>query len=370
MKSAMRKIPARFSAPLVLLFLSAFSVAAQSTDQNFPTPVATNEISGTIRARDVGDARLTSYFFAFNGNQGDVFINVVTNNLNGDIDVFTADGLRPLTKIAVYAGAQESETGRVVYLRQPQRLILRVEGRTPDDNPAVFRIKFAGTFAPATGVAESEQPKLPDVKRDEQSDVRVNSVGTIIEVKPKPTPAPKETVAKNENVERRRTQSPPRRERNRDTKNEDDPKETRNETSKPIATENAAPENEPETAETAAEPSVNSVAEKKTEEPAARENDAGDESEKTGETPPARKPTPAPENKTAAKTQPKRPQAVDPSLLENVRLIVLFKDGAKVERAMSEILRVGVDKGILTIIFKNGSIARYSILDVAKMTIE
>jgi len=95
------------------------AVFAQSTNQNFPTPVTTNEISGTIRARDLGDARLTSYFYTFNGNQGDVFINVVTNNLDGDIDVFTADGLRPLTKIRVYSDNPEGETGRVIYLRQP-----------------------------------------------------------------------------------------------------------------------------------------------------------------------------------------------------------------------------------------------------------
>ncbi len=37
---------------------------------------------------------------------------------------------------------------------------------------------------------------------------------------------------------------------------------------------------------------------------------------------------------------------------------------------MSEVLRVGVDKGVLTLITKDGKIARYSILDVAKMTIE
>jgi hypothetical protein len=37
---------------------------------------------------------------------------------------------------------------------------------------------------------------------------------------------------------------------------------------------------------------------------------------------------------------------------------------------MSEVLRVGVDKGVLTLITKDGAIVRYSILDVSKMTIE
>ena len=38
---------------------------------------------------------------------------------------------------------------------------------------------------------------------------------------------------------------------------------------------------------------------------------------------------------------------------------------------MSEVSRVNVDnKGMLTIVSKDGTIGRYSILDVAKMTIE
>ena len=125
---------------LFFLGCGIVAVQAQSTSQNFPTPVTSNEISGTIRARDLGDARLTGYFYVFNGSQGDIFINVVTKNFNGDIDVFTADNLRPLTKIVVYADTADNETGRVIYLRQPEKLILRVEGRTPDDNPATFRI--------------------------------------------------------------------------------------------------------------------------------------------------------------------------------------------------------------------------------------
>ena len=112
----------RLCALALILFPAIY---AQSTDQNFPTPVTTNEINGKIPARDVGDARLTSYFYVFNGNQGDVFINVVTKNLDGDIDVFTLNGLRPMTKIRVYSDNSDSETGRIVYLRQPEKLILR-----------------------------------------------------------------------------------------------------------------------------------------------------------------------------------------------------------------------------------------------------
>jgi hypothetical protein len=48
----------------------------------------------------------------------------------------------------------------------------------------------------------------------------------------------------------------------------------------------------------------------------------------------------------------------------------LFKDGTTIERPMSEVLRFTVDKGVLTVISKDGRIGRYSILDVAKVTIQ
>jgi hypothetical protein len=76
---------------IICVFCSSLlSIEAQSTNQNYPTAITTGEISGKISARDIGDARLTSYFYIFNGNQGDVFINVQTSNFNGDIDIFTA----------------------------------------------------------------------------------------------------------------------------------------------------------------------------------------------------------------------------------------------------------------------------------------
>jgi hypothetical protein len=70
------------------------------------------------------------------------------------------------------------------------------------------------------------------------------------------------------------------------------------------------------------------------------------------------------------KARTKSKKVKEPNPLENVHLIILFKDGTKIERAMSDVIKVGVDKGTLTVIAKDGSIGRYSILDVAKMTIE
>jgi len=345
-----------FTASILLLTLAVYP---QSTNQNFPTAVSSNEISGTIKARDIGDARLTSYFYTFNGNQGDIFINVVTKNLDGDIDVFTADNLRPLTKIRVYSDNPEGETGRVIYLRQPLKLILRVEGRTPTDEPASFRIKFAGSFQPAVAVAETDESKQPEVKSNEDSDVRVNSVGTIIEIKPKPTPTPKPTTAKVEREEPQKS----------DEKTEPETVET--ETAKKDAPEKDADDKKPEVIITENIPGKKDDSETKPDETVAEKETpkktptprrrVNRRTNRTQSTQPETKPTP--EKRTG-------PAPVPPAELTNIRLVVDFKDGRKIERPMSEILKFGVDKGILTIIAKDGSIGRYSILDILKITVE
>jgi hypothetical protein len=68
---------------------------AQSSDQNLPTPVLNNEITGKIKPLDLGDPRLTRHFYAFEGSPGDLLITIDSKNLNGDIDVFTAVTFRP-----------------------------------------------------------------------------------------------------------------------------------------------------------------------------------------------------------------------------------------------------------------------------------
>src|SRR5438477_348479 len=83
--------------------------------------------AATVKDRDMGDARLTTHFYAFIGDQGDIFVSVVTKNFSGDIDIFLVDGLRPLTKMVIYADGGVNETGRLIYLRKPEKLLLRVE---------------------------------------------------------------------------------------------------------------------------------------------------------------------------------------------------------------------------------------------------
>jgi hypothetical protein len=363
-------------------FCGALSfVQAQSINQSYPTPITSNEISGKIAARDLGDARLTAYYYAFDGAQGDIFINVVTSNLNGDIDVFTADNLRPLTKITIYADASDSETGRVIYLRQPAKLILRIEGRTPNDDPANFRIKFAGSFVPLTAVAENTNSEMPEVKSNNQTDVRVNSVGTIIEVKPKPLPTPKATVARktDKKTETISEQQP----KSAEEESVEDgkiiaiaPKEKKSENQVTITIDKNAEtteETKAETLPTETKPTVIITDEIEKKEKSDTNAETGKENlenrdskavVKTAKKDSAR----GRESKETKTSNTIRP--VPPAALENIRLIILFKDGSKIERPMSEVLKFGVDKGILTIISKDGAIGRYSILDVEKMTIE
>ncbi|HVQ38104.1 MAG TPA: hypothetical protein VMS31_11260, partial [Pyrinomonadaceae bacterium] len=124
---------------LILSAGAAGSVAtAQSTDIAAPAPVRSNEVLGTISARDIGDSRLTDHFYAFTGNPGDLLITVDSRNINGDVDVFTSTGLRPLLKLTVYA-SNSSPTTKSIYLRKQESLTLRIEGRTPNDDEGTYR---------------------------------------------------------------------------------------------------------------------------------------------------------------------------------------------------------------------------------------
>ncbi|MGI8469496.1 MAG: hypothetical protein ACR2N3_13685 [Pyrinomonadaceae bacterium] len=318
------------------------SIKAQSVNADFPTPVTSNEIDGIVRARDVGDARLTSYYYVFNGSQGDVFINVTANNFNGDIDVFAAEGLRPLSKIRLYADTSPTETGRIVYLRQPLKLILRIEGRTPDDNPATFKIKFAGSFVAYQKGTETGEPDAPEIKSAEEGAVKVNSVGTIIEDK-------KEKSADEKTAETKPSDESPQ---NSESSKEIAPKA--------VAADKVATENK-------------------------NESDNEKTNEKTGEiesgnkTEEAKSKTPVVKNKKTVRRKPikivtaettKEVKIPPASPLENVRLIVLMKNGDKFEYPMTEVFRFSLNNNILTVILKDGKIERRSIFDIQKFSVE
>ncbi len=319
----------------VLTLTLALVISAQSSDQSFPTPITSNEITGTIKARDIGDSRTTSCFYAFEGGQGDIFINVVTRNFSGDIDVFTADALQPLTKMVIYADAGINETGRVIYLRKAARLVLRVEGRSPNDDPASFRIKFAGSFV---ALAEQRTENAPSIKSSGQTDetgVRVNSVGTIIAIPQNP-----KTIRKSDEGMKAAVPTP-----------------------KPETT--AAPETSNADRESIAVEKVD--IDKKTEIGAGNKTEIKLEGTAVKpDTKPAARRTKSPKAlKPPVKGEEKKP---DP--LASIRLVIQLKDGQLIEHRMDQVMKFSIDKGMLTVISKDGNIIRYSILDVAKVTIE
>lgn len=302
----------------VLVVLGSVSaIHAQSTQQEFPTPIVSNEISGQIVTRAIGDPRPTTYYYYFNGDQGDIFVNLVTDNFAGDVDVFIAEGQRLLTRIVVLADTEPSETGRVVYLRKPERLLIRIQGRTPNDDPATFRIKFAGSFL---AVKESEAqavPELPTVPKP------APDAGRVAEAKPvKREAVPEKPVDIAE--------------------------------AKPVA---EAPKPTGVKAEANPEPTV---VEPEPKTPTRRERRTARRERET--------PKPA-ETRTAEKPAEKAPEKpADP--VANFRLVVIFKDGSKIERPMTEVLRFTVDRGMLTVISKDGRIGRYSMADVQRVGIE
>jgi hypothetical protein len=170
---------------LALLLSLAGSVCAQSTDPNAPWPVRSNTVTARIAARDLGDARLTDHYYAFTGTPGDLLITIQSNNLNGDVDVFTAGTLRPLFKLTLYAEISTPVT-KGVYLRKREDLILRVEARSPNDNEGVYRVTFGGSFQAIEGgpdIAEAETPSTSpgETPVGGRKTKRVSSVGARIE---------------------------------------------------------------------------------------------------------------------------------------------------------------------------------------------
>jgi hypothetical protein len=366
-----------FISSIILLFAFQFSFA-QSTNQNTPTPVVSNEILGTIPARALGDSRLTNYFYAFNGNQGDVFINIVTKNLDGDIDIFILDGLRPLTKITLFSDNSENETGRIVYLRKSEKLLMRIQGRSPNDEAASFRIKFAGTFE-ALPFSALEESKNPEIKTRNQGEVLVNSVGTIIEVIPKPTPEIKpreipkvvkdrpiaETISEKEinvnSVEETSTNDS-------SAKIEIRIEKTEPGLEKPVV---ESPEVSNETLivanqiKTTPEEAVSQVTKTENEDSVVEPKKVDEKIVTLGTV----------ENETAAKivepeAEPRVVQPMNPDLLQKIELVVKFKDGQIIRLQMNKVFSFNVNQGILTIVSDAGKVSRYSLRDIEKISIE
>ena len=289
-----------------IVALAASLASAQSSDVNFPTALTTNAINGTIKSRDIGDSRLTTYYLTFGAEQGDLFLSFISKNFDGDVDVFAADGMKPLTKLVIYSDGSTNETGRLIYLRKPEKLILRLQGRPPGDVSATFQIKFAGSFVAAKPSGQDDAPTVAGV-----FDPSVNSIGTISE-KPIVRQSEPQVVAEKVAVS-------------------DVPKDSID--VKPAKVQKPKPQK-----------------------PVVEVTEVYKKSEVQKQ----------PKPKVERVEKPK--ETANP--LANIRLLIVFKDGRRVDRPMSEVVRVNVDGPNLVVILKDGRIGNYSLLDVEKFTIQ
>jgi hypothetical protein len=343
---ATTKVLASFFCAVVLL-LAAFAgyASAQSTDIAWPSPVRSNEVMGKIGARDLGDPRLTDHFYAFTGRPGDVLITVDSRNLNGDIDVFTLTGLRPLLKFTVYAGSSSPIT-KSIYLRNQEDLILRVEGRTPNDDDAVYRLHFGGAFELITSGPLAEHEDAMQLATAEEvpgkGGRRVSSVGARIEepraeVAEAPTPEPTPVEPKEPEPKPATSKSPSRSSRARR------PTPRRSRPTTPAKRAETTAKNESENA-----------------------------------TPPVTEPAAEPKPPTVAKRPPRRgattrgaakPPAAQEPEESGPRLMIETNDGTLVDRYMNSVRRVTVENGQVVVIGKDGKVQRIPLASVVRMTI-
>jgi hypothetical protein len=313
---------------LLLLSLGT-GASAQSTDQEYPTPIRTGEISGTITPRDLGDPRLTRYFYLFTGTPGDLIVTVESENLEGGVDVFTAGVMRPLANISLYAGINRSGGSKTIYLRTRESLILRVEARTPNDNTGSFRVRFEGTFEPIGSEVPDPEPVVPTISSTSSTSKnarRVTATGARID---EPEPEPSTTTQPDTSA----------------------------------ANTPGTPSTEPSATETPATTAEATPPE--TPKPRTPRNRRSRTPRNTRTTRPAptikRTPTPA---------EPAEPSTAAAEAASGPRLIIETKDGMRIERYMTTVRRVTVERGLLVVITTDGKVERRPMDNVLRMAIE
>jgi len=343
------------------LFCVSRIASGQSTDIASPSAVRTNEVLGTIAARDIGDPRLTDHYYAFTGTPGDLLITIDSRNLNGDVDVFTSSGLRPLLKLTVYA-SNTSPVSKSIYLRKREDLILRIEARTPNDDEGTYRLYFAGGFEPITSgplLAENESAATePTIPKSGKKGRRVSSVGARIaeppsaEVAAAPTPEPtpvessqpKEASAETAKAGADRTEvtkagvtkAPSRTTRGR----------------RPTGRRTRTP----------APPKAEETSKSDT------ENTSPKESAEAEPKPTSRRGRPT-RKTTTPRTVAKAPAPVASEPESGPRLIIETNDGTLINRYMSSVRRVVVENGQVVVTGKDGKIERIPLASIVRMSI-
>ena len=334
------KIQHSFLAAFALLLILQ-TAAAQSSDQNLPTAVLSNEINVTVRALDLGDPRLTRHFYAFDGTPGDLVITLDSKNLNGDVDVFTAVTFRPLMKISMYAQTATPEVVKSIYLRSRQILILRVEARSPNDEIGSYHIRFSGSFATFSGGIPVAENTEPGNEGESERKSNVSSVGARIEQPPTPTEAATTEQPPEETAKASPTPAP-RSTRGGQNVRRGTPRSTRN---RPAPRTTQAAKIEPP----------------KTEKTEKAEEKKPEEGEEKSGAPVEEKPA------TPIKTnEPEAPAA----RASGPHLIIERTDGNRLDRPMSAVRRVVIESTVIVVTLKNGRVERIPMSVIVKMAIE
>jgi hypothetical protein len=359
-----------FKIIFLLVCFSAF-VNAQSTNSDFPTPVTTNEINGKIAARDIGDPRPTRYFYTFIGTPGDLDITIESENLNGDVDIFTVNNLRPLAKINLFETGYGVTVTANIYLRKREPLLLRIEAKPVSEKAGTFRIAFSGGFEAMADTGK--QPEEPTVKtKNSDAAVRVNSVGARIE-EPKPPVKEKPVGTKTETAKTTtpKTKTPTPAKTSTTTKT---PTTTQPNTDTTASTTTPNKETPAARRKRLAAERAEAIRKRKEEEAAERKRQAQEKSvaANNAENQSSNTATNNSAKNTASKTSTSKPTPKEPTPdpMASVRLVVETKDGQRIERTMNEVRRVNVEKGVLVIVFMDGKIERIPMTNVQKMAIE
>lgn len=329
--------PRVVSAVIALVLLLSFSTHGQSGDRENPTPVTGPEISGRIAARDLGDSRVTTHYYVFISNPGDTSLELSLSNFTGDIDVFDAEQLKQKTKVTIFPGMEKWETSRMVYSRQRERLLIRIEGRTPNDEPAVYKIKLSGAWE-VLPPSDQRMLEMPVVRKAESGVTKVNSVGTILD-KPDRDPAPSTKTAsepislKTEEAEVANTS------KRADPKPWKMPKST---------TRSGAISKSPGNAESMAKGVSKERSDSESKKQAASEV----------------------KRKSSARADSLKSPS-EPMVSESVATMrILLKNGGNIELPMSRVREVRIDRGALKVTTNDGTLRVIQMKDIAKMGIE
>lgn len=359
---------------------------AQSNDASLPTPLSEPVIEAMIAPLDIGDARLTRHYYVFTGRAGDLQIAVRSENLNGDIDIFTFDTLRPLSKVTLLAGGGESNVEKSVFVRRDETLLLRVEARAAGDDAGRYRVSLSGGFASAPEsffIARNNDSQL-SVEERRASGEQVNSAGAKIETRAAASVeasdstaanastnnenTPASVVAKTDDAGTERVIEAPRATRNTRTtprrstaanapRNRRAPRTPRPKTKRESGRENAANDN------AKAESAIGETAAREPNIPKPNDKTNADESSETDKSASSESAS----NESTAETE-----ASDKPVesLPQLRLVIETRDGRRIERLMSNVRRVTIENGELIVILKTGNRERLRLSNVARTVIE